>query len=124
MYSQDEADREYEFNSRYDYVQEAYGATAVDSALEMTDYERSFQEREEAFNWLIEQGGLVEMSTVSEDFYDATFYQLERDGKIKRVVPEGCSRMCWAIDDQCPAAAIPIAVLQPPIEPDEYDIPF
>lgn len=94
-YSQEDAD--YEFNSGFDYLAEAYGAEAKllkDQARYETQLE---EEAQSALDWLTEQGGLVEIARCEQDFHARAFYRLEEDGLIKRVVPDGCDRMYWSI---------------------------
>ena len=48
---------------------------------------------QEAYDWLLDQGGLVEMAAADE--YSNHWWALERKKWITKVVPEGCSRAYW-----------------------------
>lgn len=115
-------DQDYEFNARFDYLREAYGAE-VDALRRQSQNDDQYeQQQEKAFCWLLAQGGLVEVVSASQKFDDATFDQLERDGRIKRIILKGCSQVYWAINEQYPVYAVAPIPAQPPI--DENDIPF
>ena len=49
---------------------------------------------QESYNWLLNQGGLVEMAAAGE--YATNWWHLERKHWIRRVVPEECSRIYWS----------------------------
>lgn len=49
-----------------------------------------------ARDWLIEQGGLVEPGRSEQEFPEKTWWNLVKQKKICRVVPEGCDRIWYS----------------------------
>ena len=81
MFSFPQEDMDYEINSRFDYLSEAYGAE-IRSLQKQARYELELDRvDQQALFWLTEQGGLVEMQECDQDFHASTFYRLEARGQ-------------------------------------------
>lgn len=103
FYDQDAADREYEFNARYDYLNEAYGSTAIDSGREMDMDDFYLQQQQEAFQWLLRQGGRATIDRASAVFAPDTFKLLSEEGFVKQV--EGV----WEVSEVSPVCPVKVS---------------